>query len=55
MEELEKEKRAVTKSIDANAASKKKEADKGEEYPDRTKFWILFGVFPTAACVTQQQ
>ncbi|CAM9111479.1 unnamed protein product, partial [Pylaiella littoralis] len=41
MEELEKEKRAVTKSIDANAASKKKEADKGEEYLDRTKFWIL--------------
>lgn len=31
MEELEKEKRAVTKTIDADAVSKKKQAEEGEE------------------------
>lgn len=33
MEELEKEKRAVAKSVDAEAASKKKQAEEGETRP----------------------
>lgn len=33
MEDLEKEKRAVTKSIDADAAAKKKEAEEGGKSP----------------------